>query len=104
MHGDQDKDAVTKFLKNIIKERLRSPEVQRGDFLDQAIADLNTKEFVTEDFIITYLFGILFAGFDSTSAVLTSALNLLQENPLVLQELTVYYTVSFSVNDVYRCP
>ncbi|KAL2936871.1 Cytochrome P450 87A3, partial [Bienertia sinuspersici] len=78
---------VMDMMRAYLKERLTSPETYRGDFLDQALKDLNTEKFLTEDFILQIMFGLLFASSESTSMTLTLVLKFLSENPQVLQEL-----------------
>ncbi|CAK7329099.1 unnamed protein product [Dovyalis caffra] len=56
---------------------------------DQVIADLNKEDkekFLSDDFNITVIFGLLFAGFESVSKILTLTLKLLADHS-VLQEL-----------------
>lgn len=77
------------MLRNTVKERMISPEKRRGDFLDQAIDDMQTESYLTEDFLVYFLFGILFASFESVSALLSLTLKLLAEHPTVLQQMTV---------------
>lgn len=70
----QDREKATKFLKDKLEERRNSPDMYRGDLLDQVIADLNKEDkekFLSDDFIITVIFGLLFAGFESVSKILT---------------------------------
>ncbi|KAL3597752.1 hypothetical protein D5086_009389 [Populus alba] len=86
----QDREKATKFLKDKLEERRNSPDMYRGDLLDQVTADLNKEDkekFLSDDFIITVIFGLLFAGFESVSKILTLTLKLLAEHPSVLQEL-----------------
>ncbi|KAL9390986.1 hypothetical protein Peur_014906 [Populus x canadensis] len=86
----KDREKATKFLKDKLEERRSSPDMYRGDLLDQVIADLNKEDkekFLSDDFIITVIFGLLFAGFESVSKILTLTLKLLADHPSVLQEL-----------------
>jgi len=77
------------MLKNTLMERLNDPSKRRGDFLDQAIDDMETEKFLTVDFIPRLIFGILFASFESMSTTLTLTFKFLSENPPVVQELAV---------------
>ncbi|KAJ6937521.1 hypothetical protein NC652_011989 [Populus alba x Populus x berolinensis] len=64
----KDREKATKFLKDKLEERRNSPDMYRGDLLDQVTADLNKEDkekFLSDDFIITVIFGLLFAGFES---------------------------------------
>lgn len=60
-----------------------------GDLLDQALKDLKTEKFLSEDFIVNVMFGILFASSESISAALTLALRFLLDHPAALEELRV---------------
>ncbi|KAJ6906498.1 cytochrome P450 87A3-like [Populus alba x Populus x berolinensis] len=61
-----------------LKERMSSPaESRQGDFLDQVIADMDKEKFLTEDFIVNLIFGILFASFESISTALIIGCRLL---------------------------
>ncbi|XP_057516407.1 beta-amyrin 16-alpha-hydroxylase CYP87D16-like [Amaranthus tricolor] len=78
---------VMDMMRTALKERVASPETSRGDFLDHALKDLNTQKFLTEDFILQIMFGLLFASSESTSMTLTLVFKFLSENPHVLEEL-----------------
>ncbi|XP_041013131.1 cucurbitadienol 11-hydroxylase-like [Juglans microcarpa x Juglans regia] len=84
----KDKKEALNMLRDIVKERMKSPEKYRGDFLDQITADMNKESFLTQDFIIYLLYGLLFASFESISASLSLTLKLLAEHPAVLLQLT----------------
>lgn len=79
------------MLRKIIKERINSPENHHGDFFDQAINDMDTEKYLTEDIIIYSLFGLLYSNFESISSILALTLKLLEDQPKVLQELQVFY-------------
>ncbi|KAG6761113.1 hypothetical protein POTOM_034308 [Populus tomentosa] len=83
----QDREKMLKILKNTLMERLDDPSERRGDFLDQAIDDMETEKFLTVDFIPQLMFGILFASFESMSTTLTLTFKFLSENPRVVDEL-----------------
>ncbi|KAJ8447427.1 hypothetical protein Cgig2_019421 [Carnegiea gigantea] len=78
---------VMDMMRGVLKERLASSETCRGDFLDHALKDLDTEKFLTEDFILQIMFGLLFASSESTSMTLTLIFKFLSENPHVLEEL-----------------
>ena len=77
------------MLRKIFKEKINSPKKHFEDLLDQVINDMDKEKFLSEDFIINVVFGLLFASFESISTALSLTLNLLAEHPAVLQELTV---------------
>ena len=87
IHQDQ-KEALNR-LRKIVKAKIISPEKHRGDFLDQAINDMDKEKFLSEDLLVNLLFGFLFASFESVSAALSLTLKLLADHPAVLQELEV---------------
>ncbi|KAJ4829735.1 hypothetical protein Tsubulata_020747, partial [Turnera subulata] len=66
----KDKERTQSILKQTLKERMESPELRRGDFLDQVIADMDKE------------------NFESISAATALALKLIDDRPLVLEELT----------------
>ena len=77
------------MIRDILKERKVSPESHKGDFLDQIVDDIKKEKFLSDDFIVLVMFGILLASFETISATLTLAVKLLIENPSVMQELIV---------------
>ncbi|KAM7503104.1 hypothetical protein LguiB_002008 [Lonicera macranthoides] len=79
---------VTNIIRNKIKEKRSTlPEKHEGDLLDQAMKDMETEKFVTNDFLVSLIFAILFASFESISSTLTLAFKLLSEHPVVVEEL-----------------
>ncbi|EXC31565.1 Cytochrome P450 87A3 [Morus notabilis] len=78
---------ILAMLRDMIKERRASPETNRGDFLDQICKDMNKEKFLSEDFIVQLIFGGLFATFESVSAIMALAFELLSEHPSVLKEM-----------------
>ncbi|XP_021773624.1 cytochrome P450 87A3-like [Chenopodium quinoa] len=78
---------VMDMMRTALKERLAAPESYRGDFLDHALKDLSTEKFLSEEFILQIMFGLLFASSESTSMTLTLVLKFLSENPHVLKEI-----------------
>lgn len=78
------------MIRDMLKHRQNSPRKgHEGDFLDQIISDMDKEEFLTEDFIVQLVFGVLFATFESVSVIVALAFQLLSEHPSALQELTV---------------
>lgn len=68
------------MMKDELKARLTSLDLCHGDLLDQAINDMKTEKFLTEDFIVNLFFGVLLARFEAVSDILTLAFKLLAEN------------------------
>ncbi|KAJ8765122.1 hypothetical protein K2173_010608 [Erythroxylum novogranatense] len=83
----EEQKKMMDFLRQELEERLASPNKHYKDVLGQAVDDLKKEKFLTPEFIVKMLFGVLFASFESISAVMTLAFKLLSEHPLVLQEL-----------------
>ncbi|XVF45666.1 hypothetical protein PTKIN_Ptkin02bG0225400 [Pterospermum kingtungense] len=73
-----------------LKKRIASPDQmqKRGDLLDHVINDMKSEKFLTQDFVVRLMFGLLFVSFDSISKAAQVLMKLLGENPLVLEELT----------------
>lgn len=71
------------ILRDLLKERpTLLPETRREDFLEQLRNDMENKGFLSEDFVVKLIFGgILFATFESISAVIAPAFELLSEHP-----------------------
>ncbi|KAL8150270.1 hypothetical protein V2J09_020078 [Rumex salicifolius] len=81
------KEEVITMIRAAVKERLISSEFHKDDFLDHALRFLHTEDFLTEEFIIQIMFGLLFASSDTTKMSLTLVFKFLTEHPLVLDEM-----------------
>uniref|UniRef100_A0A6N2L4R0 Cytochrome P450 n=1 Tax=Salix viminalis TaxID=40686 RepID=A0A6N2L4R0_SALVM len=108
----KDKEKMANMVRHIMKERFNSPDKRPGDFLDQAINDMASEKFLTEDFIAELAFGILFAAFESVSnntntsyQAENEAVLKKRENPDSLLTWEEYRTMSFTssvVNETLR--
>ncbi|OWM68308.1 cytochrome P450 87A3-like [Punica granatum] len=76
-----------KLMKDLIDERRAMPETHRGDFIDQMIDGMKAESFLSDDFVMYVMFGILFASFETISSTLTLAIMFLIEHPMVVKEL-----------------
>ncbi|KAI3881774.1 hypothetical protein MKW92_025935 [Papaver armeniacum] len=77
------------LLKNMLKERRKTPKSCQEDFFDYVLDELKTEGTVlTEEIALDLMFLLLFASFETTSITTTFAIKLLTENPAVLEELT----------------
>ncbi|KAF8410316.1 hypothetical protein HHK36_002843 [Tetracentron sinense] len=76
-----------KIMKDMLLERRDSPVKQQEDFLDHVIEDMKTEKFLTVDFVVYMMFGLLLASFETISSTLTLAIILLTDHPAVVQEL-----------------
>ncbi|KAM1225991.1 hypothetical protein PS2_044176 [Malus domestica] len=85
----KDQEKVITMITNMLKERRakEAEEEKEEDFLDQAIKDLRTENYLTEDFIVRLLYGFLFASFESIGTVMCLGFKLLAEHPEVMEEL-----------------
>lgn len=88
---DQDRTKAMNFIREVLKQRLASPEKRQGDFLDHAIQDMNANDFLTKEFIVQLFFGLMFVTYDAISTMTALTLKLLDDSPDVLEELTVYF-------------
>ena len=78
-----------KLIHDALKEKKASPKTLQRDFLDQMIDDMKKEKFLSDDFAVFVMFGVLFASFETISTTLTLAIKLLIEHPLVMQQLIV---------------
>uniref|UniRef100_A0A5B7C8H1 Cytochrome P450 87A3-like n=1 Tax=Davidia involucrata TaxID=16924 RepID=A0A5B7C8H1_DAVIN len=86
----KERNKVINMMKEKLKEKRNSPDQTcQGDLLDQAVKDMNTEKFLTDDFVVGLIFGALFASFESISSALTLAFKLLSQHPSVVEELRV---------------
>ncbi|KAF6156869.1 hypothetical protein GIB67_000409 [Kingdonia uniflora] len=83
----KNQKVVLDMIRSTLKERRVSPEKRRGDFLDDIMDDMKTHSFLTEDFIVHFIFAVTMASFEANSSALVSAIKFLTENPLVVKEL-----------------
>ncbi|GMY34183.1 cytochrome P450 87A3-like [Fagus crenata] len=77
-----------KLITSMLEERKRNPELRKGDFLDVIVQEMKTETFLTDNFVISMMFGLLLASFETISSTLTLAIKLINDNPKVVQQLT----------------
>nr|POF01882.1 cytochrome p450 87a3 [Quercus suber] len=85
--SENHKKALNLML-DVLNKKLASPGTHQGDVLDHIIEDMKFENFLTEEFVVQLMFGLLYVSFDSISLTLSLACKLLSENPVVLEELT----------------
>ncbi|XXG77755.1 hypothetical protein AAC387_Pa08g1849 [Persea americana] len=86
LHG---RKKAMKMLKNMLQERLASPEKQYRDFFDYVVEELKKeKPILTEPIALDLMFVLLFASFETTSLAITLAIKFLTDHPSVLVKLT----------------
>ncbi|KAL8060469.1 hypothetical protein ABFX02_02G026200 [Erythranthe guttata] len=86
----KDKEKVMKMLKEIVSERIASPQDEnnyKDDLLSKLIKDIGTVDFVTPEYIIQILFSLMFATFQTVPVILVLAVKFISENPAILREL-----------------
>jgi cytochrome P450 len=88
----QNQKKAIKLITSMLEERKRNPELRKGDFLDLVVANMKTETFLTDNFVIYMMFGLLLASFETISSTLTLAIKLINDHPKVVQQLTVSYT------------
>lgn len=79
---------VINLMRDILSQKRASPEKCKRDLLDQVIDDMKTETFLTDDFVLYIMFGLLLASSETISSTLTLAIKLLTDHPYVVQELT----------------
>ena len=86
----QGREHVLSALKIVISERRKEKRIVKQDFLDQVLekADEDEEQF-NDQVVLDFLFGFLFAGYDTTSIAMTMAVKYLTETPRALHELRV---------------
>lgn len=75
----------------MLKDKVNNSAEQKsgGDLVDQMIRDMDKEKYLSEELVVQMLYSALFATFESVSAVIALAFQLLSDHPSVLQELTV---------------
>ncbi|CAL5409147.1 unnamed protein product [Camellia sinensis] len=88
-----DKDKLEKVIWAKLKERIARPEEKKGGFLDQAVKDLNTDFFLTENFVVSVIVGALFATVESISTSITLSFKLFEDHPWVVEDLVAEHDI-----------
>ncbi|CAN4106896.1 unnamed protein product [Withania somnifera] len=81
---------VRETMRDVLKKRLESSTKQherQEDLVDHLLRDMDSQKFLTEDYIVQMMFGLLFVTSDSISTTLALSFKLLAEHPAVLEEL-----------------
>ncbi|KAI3954967.1 hypothetical protein MKW98_004970 [Papaver atlanticum] len=80
---------VLQLMKDILRERQKSTEKPKGDFLDQLIDDVKKEEFMSEELAAVIMIALVFASFETVSTTLRVAMMFLTDKqaPLVVNEL-----------------
>ena len=86
----QGRKNAMKVLKGMMKERMADPDRKCEDFFDHVIQELRReKPLLTETIALDLMFVLLFASFETTALALTLGVKMLEENPKVIDALTV---------------
>ncbi|KAI7999204.1 Cytochrome P450 87A3 [Camellia lanceoleosa] len=86
-----------------LKERIACPEEKKGDFLDQAVKDLNT-DFLTENFVVSVIVGALFATVESISTSITLSFKLFEDHPWVVEDLVAEHDIILKNKEDKKSP
>ncbi|XP_047318341.1 cucurbitadienol 11-hydroxylase-like [Impatiens glandulifera] len=95
----QESKKITNMIREKINEKQKIPNKTDQDLLDQAVREMRTEAFVTEDFVVHFIFGALFASFESISSTITLAFKLLSDHPRVVEELRAEHEAILSKRD-----
>nr|QNS30008.1 cytochrome P450 [Nothapodytes nimmoniana] len=98
---------VREMMRGVLKKRRMSIEREKRDqedLLDHLIRDMDTETFLSEDFVVQLMFGLLFVTSDSISTTLALAFKLLLEHPSVLEELTAEHEAIREKRENKDCP
>lgn len=83
---------VRETMRDVLKKRIESSTKKRKgeeDLVDHLLKDMDSQKFLTQDYIVQMMFGLLFVTSDSISTTLALSFKLLVEHPHVLEELIV---------------
>ncbi|XP_047093858.1 cytochrome P450 87A3-like [Lolium rigidum] len=84
----QGRKNVQKVLKDLLKERLSTPEKRHGDFLDEVVDELKSGSgMISEKFAVDFVAALLFASFATVSSSLSVAMKFLSDYPNVVESL-----------------
>jgi cytochrome P450 len=88
----QGRKNVQKILKDLLKERLSTPEKKHGDFLDEVVGELQSGTgMISEKFAVDLVAALLFASFATVSSSLSVAMKFLSSHPNVVESLKVKF-------------
>ncbi|KAJ9673336.1 hypothetical protein PVL29_023117 [Vitis rotundifolia] len=76
-----------RLIRDLLKERKVSFESCKGDLLDKLVDDAKIEKFLSDEYIVIFVFVILLASFETIPLATTLALKCLTEHPLAMQEL-----------------
>ena len=85
----QEAKKAYEVMKKLVEERRKSPESPRSDLLGQALNDMATQRFLTENLIAFLVLGLTVAAVETISAALTLTLKFISEHPTVIHQLEV---------------
>ncbi|XP_021277835.1 cytochrome P450 87A3-like [Herrania umbratica] len=81
---------AVKLMSQLLEERRKSYSqgCNKGDFLGQIVEDMEKEEFLTKEFVVNVMFGLLLASVETISTTTALAIKCLLDNPSALQQLT----------------
>ncbi|KAI4370238.1 hypothetical protein MLD38_018608 [Melastoma candidum] len=83
----KEHEKAISLIRGILGDRFSTSDTSPDDLLSRMIRDRENYEFLTEDFVVKLLFGLIYVSVDSVAVILTLALKFLAENPKALKEL-----------------
>lgn len=84
----QGRRNVQNVLKDLLKERLSTPEKRHHDFLDEVVDELRSRRGIIEEkFAVDLVAALLFASFATISSSLTVGMKFLTDHPNVVEAL-----------------
>ncbi|RLM85399.1 hypothetical protein C2845_PM04G05950 [Panicum miliaceum] len=85
----QARKYVQKVLKDLLKQRISTPQNRYGDFLDIVVEELQSEEaLVDENFMVDLVCGLIFACIALTPTTLTIGMKFITDSPNVVEALT----------------
>ncbi|XP_037431846.1 cytochrome P450 87A3-like [Triticum dicoccoides] len=84
----QGRKKLQNVLKDLLKERLSTPQMRHGDFLDEVVDELRSGTgTMNEKFAVDFVAALLFGTFATISSALAVGMKLLSDHPNVVESL-----------------
>ncbi|XP_043715968.1 cytochrome P450 87A3-like [Telopea speciosissima] len=88
-NGLQGRKKAITLIRNILYQRRTSPPKHHGDFLDLMLEEMKKDNTIlTEDLIVSLIFALIFAFYETISVSITLTMKFLTDHPSVVEELT----------------
>ncbi|KAJ9680926.1 hypothetical protein PVL29_020048 [Vitis rotundifolia] len=83
------RENAMKVIRDIVNERKLASKNLHHDFLDHLLEEVKKEETIlSEEFVISMVFVLLFATYETTSAAIAIAIHFLSDHPSIVAELT----------------